>query len=224
MCSIPSLRCFPYVAFKMVPMSIWLRMALSRPFKKDHLAFLLSTPLLQVINSVMSLALCPLLVSQAPQHFRSSLAFTVHKYRALVTCAICAALSQPSQAMPPRFPQEMTKYRRKVLHGNRAASTDRICAWMGAMTKRLNLFHQNLEVKVSNKWIRYKPVLQLPSCTLSHPSCNSEVIHSVPAKDNINHWNKTFVIFWIWHLPSLHIFFLIIKDQVSSWYKSQMQI
>ena len=32
----------------------------------------LSTPLLRVIDGVISLAVCPLVVSQAPQHFRSS--------------------------------------------------------------------------------------------------------------------------------------------------------
>ena len=48
-------------------------MALSRPFTEDRLALLL--PLLQAINGVMSLALCPQVVSQVsqvPQHSRSS--------------------------------------------------------------------------------------------------------------------------------------------------------
>ena len=37
-----SLRSFPSVAFEMVPVSIWLTMALSRPFKEDCLALILS--------------------------------------------------------------------------------------------------------------------------------------------------------------------------------------
>ena len=49
-------------------------MALSRPFKEDRLALPLSTPrsLLQATDGVISLALCLQVVSQAPQHFRSS--------------------------------------------------------------------------------------------------------------------------------------------------------
>ena len=47
-------------------------MALSRPFKEDQRALPLSTPLFQAIDGVMSLALCPLVVFQAPQHFSSS--------------------------------------------------------------------------------------------------------------------------------------------------------
>ena len=57
---------FPNVAFQTVPMFVWLTMALCRPFKdEDRLALLLSTPLLQAIDGVMSFALCS-------QHFRSS--------------------------------------------------------------------------------------------------------------------------------------------------------
>ena len=103
-------------------------MALPHPHERSSSASAVHAALLQVINGVMSLALCPRVVSQAPQHFRSSLTFTVHKYRALVTCAICAALSQPSQAIPPRYPRETIKYRKKVLHVNRTASADHICA------------------------------------------------------------------------------------------------
>ena len=44
--STPYFRSFPYIAFEMVPVFIWLMMALSRPFKEDHLALPLSTPLL----------------------------------------------------------------------------------------------------------------------------------------------------------------------------------
>ena len=57
---------FPIFAFQTVPMFVWLTMALCRPFKdEDRLALLLSTPLLQAIDGVMSFALCS-------QHLRSS--------------------------------------------------------------------------------------------------------------------------------------------------------
>ena len=47
-------------------------MALSRPFKEDRLALRssLHASLLQAIDGVMPLALCPQTVPQAPQHFR----------------------------------------------------------------------------------------------------------------------------------------------------------
>ena len=45
MCSTPSLRSFPSVAFETVPMFVRLTMALSRPFKEDCVALPLSTPL-----------------------------------------------------------------------------------------------------------------------------------------------------------------------------------
>ena len=63
--SAPSLRGFSNVAFETVPVFVWLTMALSRPFKEDCLA------IIQAIDGVMSLALCPQVVSQASQHFRS---------------------------------------------------------------------------------------------------------------------------------------------------------
>ena len=44
MCSIPSLRHFPNIAYETVPMFISLTMVLSHPFKKGHLALPLSTP------------------------------------------------------------------------------------------------------------------------------------------------------------------------------------
>ena len=69
----PSLRSFPNVAFETVPMFVWVTMALSRPFKgRSSSAFSFHASLLQAIDGVMSLALCPRVVSQAPQHFRSS--------------------------------------------------------------------------------------------------------------------------------------------------------
>ena len=72
--STPSLKSFPKVASETVPMFIWLTMTFSRPFKKDRLALPLSAPLSTRWSMVwlMSLALCPQVVSQASQHFRSS--------------------------------------------------------------------------------------------------------------------------------------------------------
>ena len=67
--SIPSLRSFPNTAFETVPMFIWLWwpfLVLSGKIIKC----LLFPHLLQAINGVVSLALCPQVV--APQHFRSS--------------------------------------------------------------------------------------------------------------------------------------------------------
>ena len=67
--SAPSFRSFANVAFETVPMFVWLTMALSRPFKEDRLELPLSTPLLQVIYDVMSLALCQQVVlSHALSH------------------------------------------------------------------------------------------------------------------------------------------------------------
>ena len=45
MCSTPSLRSFPNVAFETVPMFVSLMMALSHPFEEDRLALRLSAPL-----------------------------------------------------------------------------------------------------------------------------------------------------------------------------------
>ena len=42
MCSIPSLRSLPNVAFKTVPMLVYFTMAFSRPLKEDRIAFPLS--------------------------------------------------------------------------------------------------------------------------------------------------------------------------------------
>ena len=47
-------------------------MVLSRPYKEARLVISLYIPLLQAIDGVMSLALCPQVMSQAPQYFRSS--------------------------------------------------------------------------------------------------------------------------------------------------------
>ena len=67
--STPSLsEVFPKLPLKWVPMFVRLTMALSRPFKEDRQALPLSTAL----STPLSLALCPQVVSQASQHFRSS--------------------------------------------------------------------------------------------------------------------------------------------------------
>ena len=82
MCSTLSLWSFPSVIFETVPMFTWLTTALSHPFKEDCLALPLPIPLSTrwSIDGVMPLALCLQVVSQAPQHFRSS-ACTVTKHR-----------------------------------------------------------------------------------------------------------------------------------------------
>ena len=74
MCSAPSLRNLPNVAFKTLPMFVWLTMALSRPFFQgiSSISSSFNASLLQAIDGVMSLALCPQIVSQVPQHFRAS--------------------------------------------------------------------------------------------------------------------------------------------------------
>ena len=68
------LRSFPSIALETVSMFM---MVLSNLFKKycqqERLsrAYSSYTFLPRVVSNVMSLALCPLVVSQAPQHFRS---------------------------------------------------------------------------------------------------------------------------------------------------------
>ena len=66
-------------------MFVRLTMALSRPFKEGHLA----------IDGVMSLALCPQVVSQASLHFRSS------EKQAIVRAALPARLSARSFPFTP---------------------------------------------------------------------------------------------------------------------------
>ena len=77
----PSIRSFPNVLFETVPMFVWLTMALSRPFKEDRLALPIST----LLSSRRSMVWCPCpqVVSQIPQHFRSSVK--------LVICGGCFA-------------------------------------------------------------------------------------------------------------------------------------
>ena len=53
-------------------MFVWLTIALSCPFKEGRFSSSFSICLLQAVDGVMYLALCPQVVSQAPQHFRSS--------------------------------------------------------------------------------------------------------------------------------------------------------
>ena len=65
------LRSFPNVAFKMLPM-LSDDGPLSSFQKRSSSASSFHASLLQAINGVMSLALCPPVMSQATQHFRSS--------------------------------------------------------------------------------------------------------------------------------------------------------
>ena len=65
----PASQKLPSVAFQTVPVSIRLTVAFSRPFSS---ASSFHTSLLPVIQGVLSLALCPQVVSQAPQHLRFS--------------------------------------------------------------------------------------------------------------------------------------------------------
>ena len=56
------------IAYEKVPMLVWLTMALSRPFQIDLPPLPFSMPLNKATGGVMSLALWPQVVSQAPQH------------------------------------------------------------------------------------------------------------------------------------------------------------
>ena len=74
MLSTPSLRSFPNVAFETVPMfvSVIDDGPLSSFQERSSSASSFHASLLRVISGLMSLALCPKVVSQASQHFRSS--------------------------------------------------------------------------------------------------------------------------------------------------------
>ena len=63
---------FPNVAFTTVPVFVWLTLALSRPFRKDRRALPLFTPHSSKQSMMWCPWLCAHMVSQAPQHFRSS--------------------------------------------------------------------------------------------------------------------------------------------------------
>ena len=69
--SILSLRNVPSVAFEMILAFVLLVVTLSHPFYKDHWSFLF-LHLSPWISVAMSWALSIYVVSQAPQHFRSS--------------------------------------------------------------------------------------------------------------------------------------------------------
>ena len=81
-CCCCSVRKSPYAlsedsltfAFEAIRMFVWLTMALSRPFSEGRRALPLSTPLSsrRSMAWVPWLCACPQVVSQAPQHFRSS--------------------------------------------------------------------------------------------------------------------------------------------------------
>ena len=87
--STPSLRRFPNFALETVPVFVWLTMALSRPFKgRSSSVSSFRASLLQAIDGVVSLAFCPQVVSQAPQHLRSS-----------ETQATCEGFSLPARVI-----------------------------------------------------------------------------------------------------------------------------
>ena len=67
-----SLRSIPNIVFETVPFLAWLTMAPFRPFKGDRRQLPVATPLAQAVGGVTFLALCPQVMSQVPQHFRSS--------------------------------------------------------------------------------------------------------------------------------------------------------
>ena len=71
--STPSLRSFPNVAFEMVPSAhLTDDDPLSSFHRRSSRASSFHASLLRAFSAVMSLALCPQVLPQAPQHFRSS--------------------------------------------------------------------------------------------------------------------------------------------------------
>ena len=62
----------PNVAAEMVWLFVWLTMALSRSFKEHRRSLALNFTPLSSRWSIMSLALCTQIVSQAPQHFNQA--------------------------------------------------------------------------------------------------------------------------------------------------------
>ena len=66
--------CLSGISLETVLMLVWLTMALSRPAKVNRWPFAIFfyASLLQAVDGVMSLTLCPQVVSQAPQRCRSS--------------------------------------------------------------------------------------------------------------------------------------------------------
>ena len=76
-------------------MFIWLTIALSSFQGRPSSASSIHTSLLQAIDAVMSLALCPQVVSQAPQHFRS--------YEKQIICNGCFARLRNVQGSTPTW-------------------------------------------------------------------------------------------------------------------------
>ena len=103
LCSTRSLRNVPSVAFETIPVFTSWTAAFSGPSKEDCWAFPLLTPLLQVIGCVMSLALCQQVVSQAPQHFRSS------KMQAICDGCFASSLSAWSFPLTLAHPGQYTR-------------------------------------------------------------------------------------------------------------------
>ena len=100
----PSLGRFPNVAFETV--LVFARLTDDGPlssFKgRSSSASSFHASLLQTIDGVMSLVLCPQVVSQASQHFRSS--------EKQATCDGCFAASLSARSFPftPAFPRQYT--------------------------------------------------------------------------------------------------------------------
>ena len=87
--SMSSLRSFPHVAFETVPCSF-------------------NASLLQAIDGVMSLGLCPLVVPQVSQHFRSSEKQATCE-RCFARQSICSVISLHSGMSRAVHPQEFSK-------------------------------------------------------------------------------------------------------------------
>ena len=100
----------PNVAFETGPGFVCLAMALSRPFKEDRLTLPLSTHIPSRQSMVlMSLVLCPQVVSQAPQHFRT--------FETQATCDGCfshQSVCSRSFLVTPACPKEYTHRRFKA--------------------------------------------------------------------------------------------------------------
>ena len=169
----PSLTSFPNVA---VPLFVWLTMALCRPFKKDLLALPLSTPLFSRHNESW-LALCSRVVSQAPQHFRSS-----------GKQATCDGCSVRRTYLPGRFPslrvivQELCESR-----GGRPglsvlmsllASVDVKFYW----TMLRHWSHPNMST--TSEDIRHHFIIII----IFTPACPEQYTHGTFPKVDVDHW------------------------------------
>ena len=107
----PALRSFPSIVFKMF--SDWWCPSLTQltfsPFqRRPSSTSSFHTSLLQAIESVTSLAVCPHVVTQTPQHFRSSK--TQANCQGCFSCqAICLVISFHSDMFRAVHPQEFSE-------------------------------------------------------------------------------------------------------------------